>query len=83
MNNEQESFNTTDVRLAALASALGGHLVRTTENPVTRRLEWSFRGVPPDLLERVIGDAVSVSAKKMLASLEEMHVLLLQYRRRR
>ncbi len=82
-STEHESFTTQNVPLAAVASALGGHLVRTTEHPVTRRLEFTFRGVAPDLLERVVGDAVTVSARKMLGALEEMHALLLQYRRRR
>jgi len=35
---EQESFSTTHVPTAALASALGGHLVRTITDPTTGRL---------------------------------------------
>jgi hypothetical protein len=81
-NTEQESFSTQHVPTAALAAALGGHLVRTEEHPITRRLEWTFQGVPSDLLERVVRDTVTVSARRMLSALEEMHSLLLQYRRR-
>jgi hypothetical protein len=82
-NIEHESFSTQHVPTAALASALGGHLVSTNAHPITGRLEWTFRGVPADLLERVISDTVTVSARRMLSALEEMHSLLLQHRRRR
>jgi hypothetical protein len=33
------------------------------------------RGVPSDCLEGIIGDAISVSARNMIASFEEMHLL--------
>jgi hypothetical protein len=88
MSNKQSKrapnmFHTTHVPTAALASALDGRIVSTDEHPITRKLEWTFDGVPSDLLERVIADEIRVSAKRMLSALEEMHRLLLQYRRRR
>ena len=82
-STEQESFSTQHVPTAALASALGGHLISTITDPITGRFTWTFRGVPNDLLERVISDTVTVSARRMLSALEEMHSLLLQLRRRR
>jgi hypothetical protein len=81
--NVSDRFHTQHIPTAALASALDGRLVSTDEHPITRRIEWTFDGVPSDLLERVIADEIRVSAKRMLSALEEMHRLLLQYRRRR
>jgi hypothetical protein len=88
MKREQETehetvFSTAHVPTAAVALSIDGRLVNTSAHPITGRLEWTFHGVPPDLLERILADEVCVSAKKMLASLEAMHGLLLQHRRRR
>jgi hypothetical protein len=81
----EKMFSTAHVPTAAVALSIDGEprLVNTSEHPITGRFEWTFRGVPPDLLERILADEVRISAKKMLAALEAMHGLLLQHRRRR
>jgi hypothetical protein len=82
-STEHGNFSTQHIPTGAVASSIGGRLIRVNEDPITRRLELTFHGVPRDLLERIIADEIHISAKRMLASLEEMHALLLQYRRRR
>jgi hypothetical protein len=70
-------FSTTDVKLAALARALGGSLEHVVAGP-SGRLTFAFRDVPADLAEQLFNDRLTVSAKAHLDSLEDVYVLVSQ-----
>jgi len=72
----------SDPKLAALSLAIGGCLDRVQKAPGGRgRLEFIISGVPADLPEQVLNDAVLVSAKRFIDSMEGVFALIAQKKR--
>jgi hypothetical protein len=70
----------SDPKLTALSIAIGGRLLRVQEVH-GGRLEFHFAGVPADLPERVLNDAVQVSAKRFIDAMEGVFALIAQRKR--
>lgn len=79
--SEQEQFRTRDLRLAALALALGGKLIRADSESADGHLGFIFIGVTPDLPLRVANREVTVDAGVFIGALEQVQVLIHQHRR--
>jgi hypothetical protein len=77
----REPLVLTSPKYAALALAIDGRLVRTNQLP-TGRLEFVFENVPLDLEERVLNDAVTVSAKRYIDAMEGILSIIASRRRR-
>lgn len=78
--NMRDVLVLSDPKLTALSIAIGGRLVRVHEAH-GGRLEFHLAGVPADLPEQVLNDAVQVSAKRFIDSMEGVLALIAQKKR--
>jgi hypothetical protein len=73
----------SDVKLTALALALGARLIRLEADPFSGRLLFFLDSAPADLATRVLNDEVTVSAKRFIVEMENVLALVGQHKRAR
>jgi len=81
MSEREQHFSTSDLKIAAAATVLGGRLLRITDDG--RRLTFHFQNLPADFPIQVLTGDVQVSVCRFIAAMEQVHALVAQHRRAR
>ncbi len=81
--NTADEIPLTDPKLAAAATVEGARLERCTQDPISGRVVFHFRGLSSDFLERIFNGEMQVSLRDYLSALEHTNALIAQYRARR
>lgn len=65
------------------STLLGGRLQRVQQDPTSGRVTLYFEGLSPNFVEQVFNGQLSVNLRDYLNALEQVYVLIGQYRARR
>lgn len=83
MSNTSDLTPLTDYRLAAAATAVGGHLEDVTEDLSSSRLVFHFTGLSPTFMQDVFNGTMVVPVRDFISALEHVNSLIFQYKARK